>query len=195
VTSAAIPMRHGATSVRRTERMPAASRGKETVFALFGILGLVSVAWLVIAASMSLSVVVFKTGSMAPTMPTGSAAIVQTVDASRLVVGDVVTVQRSASELPVTHRIVSIAADPASPQRVQLTLQGDANQIADGAPYSVSRAGLVVASLPFVGYVVAALRTPVALGAISLVIAGLIVWAFWPASLAAHRAQKRRARS
>ncbi len=53
------------------------------------------------------SLMMFKTGSMSPTIPAGSVALVQRIPASEIVVGDVVTVDR-AGTLPITHRVTSV---------------------------------------------------------------------------------------
>ena len=54
-----------------------ADRLRDAVVTVLGILGLVVVTWLIVAWMLSLSVVVLVTGSMSPTMPAGSAAVVQ----------------------------------------------------------------------------------------------------------------------
>lgn len=153
---------------------------KEAVLTIVGIIGLLSIAWLACAGLFGLSIVVFKTGSMAPAIPTGSAAVVREISAAEIRVGDVVTVQREGSALPVTHRVVSVEADPADATARFLILRGDANASNDATPYSVRDARLVLASTPGFGLVLDLLRTPFFLGVTTLVVALLAVWAFWP---------------
>ena len=147
-----------------------------------GTLGILAVVWLLVSWIFSLSVIVFVTGSMAPTMPTGTGAVIQTVPASELRVGDVVTVPRSLSGTPVTHRIVAIDDVPGNTDARSLVLRGDANTIDDPAPYVVEDARRVVVGAPGAGWVVIAAKTPAAMAGITLVVAGAVAWALWPTS-------------
>jgi len=167
------PMRH-ATRVR------AGGLAKELVLAVVGILGLLGIAWLLCAWLFGLSIVVFKTGSMSPTIPTGSAAVVRDVPASTISIGDVITVRRDSAALPVTHRVVGIEQDPASSESRIVTLKGDANSTADLDPYVISETKVVVASMAGAGTVLAILRTPFVLALTTLIVALLAIWAFWP---------------
>jgi len=125
--------------------------------------------------------VVLATGSMAPTYPTGSLVIERLVPASELSVGDIVTLTRDGKP-PVTHRILEIApAAGVLPSR-EITLKGDANDDADPRPYIITTAGLVVAGVPWGGQVIDFLRTPLALGLITVIIAVLVLRAWWPQS-------------
>lgn len=168
---------------------------KETVLALVGILGLLAIIWLACAMVFGLSIVVFKTGSMAPSIPTGSAAIVQDVTAADIAVGDVITVQRDGSTLPVTHRVVAIELDPSNPDGRLVTLRGDANASNDFAPYAITEAKRVVASVAGFGVVIAVMRSPFFLAVTSLIVALLCVWAFWPAQHGRRHRLERGARS
>jgi len=123
--------------------------------------------------------VVLATGSMAPDLPTGSLVIERVVPASELAVGDVVTLTREGKP-PVTHRIIEIAPAAGILPSRELTLKGDANDDADPRPYIVATAGLVVAGFPWGGQVIDFLRSPLALGLITVVIAVLVLRAFWP---------------
>lgn len=168
---------------------------KETVLTLVGILGLPAIAWLACAMIFGLSIVVFKTGSMAPAMPTGSAAIVQDVTAADIAVGDVITVQRDESALPVTHRVVAIELDPSNPAARLVTLRGDANASNDFAPYAITEAKRVVASVAGFGAVIGVMRSPFFVAVTSLIVALLCVWAFWPAQHARRHRLESGARS
>ncbi len=144
-----------------------------------GVAGLLVVGWLVVAASTGLSVLVFATGSMAPEMPTGTAALVQVVPASEVEVGDVVTVARPDG-LPVTHRVVEIAPVAGDPERRSLTLRGDANDTPDSTPYVVAEVKRVIASQPGLGHVLERLRTPPAMLGLTVIVAAITGWGFWP---------------
>ncbi|MBU6423876.1 MAG: signal peptidase I [Chloroflexi bacterium] len=117
--------------------------------------------------------------SMEPAIQRGSLIVVRSALPETVDVGDVVTFQHRGAT--ITHRIAAI--DAASGTRV-FTTKGDANAVAD--PEAVAfdgHVGLLVASVPGLGYALALLQwigRPASL-AVGLVIA---VWA-----LRRHRAR------
>lgn len=134
-----------------------------TVTAILGGLALV-----VVAAGFLVGVrpVFLKSGSMAPTMPTGTLALVKQVPAAQLAVGDVVCVE-TPSGSRVTHRIEAIARSDGT---AYLTLRGDANEAPDPHTYPVVAADRVIADVPGVGYLFGWFGTP-----IGLVVSGALV--------------------
>ncbi len=94
---------------------------------------------------------VFTSGSMSPTITTGSLALARTVDPADLGVGDVASIARGDGER-VTHRVVATAPRGSE---TALVLRGDANSTNDPEPYVVSEAQHVLVSVPGVGRVVA----------------------------------------
>ena len=101
------------------------------------------------------------TGSMEPTIPTGSEVIVEPVegdeDAAQLQIGDVVTFMPYPDDQTlVTHRIVSRSVG--TDGSVSFTTQGDANNAAD--PWEITATqlrGEVRYHVPYAGYVANAL--------------------------------------
>ncbi|WP_378146224.1 signal peptidase I [Cnuibacter sp. UC19_7] len=176
------PVHHARTRGAAHRAAPVARTGtaKDAVLTVLGLVGIVSVLWLIAAWALHLSVIVFVTGSMTPTLPTGAAAIVQEVGASELRVGDIVTVLKPDSGIPVTHRIVDLALVDGSPDSRALTLKGDANDIVDPVTYTVTDAQRVIAGAPGLGWLVIGVKSPAAMVAITLVIALAIAWALWP---------------
>ncbi|MBN9212201.1 MAG: hypothetical protein BGO45_14945 [Microbacterium sp. 71-36] len=158
-------------------------RVRDAVTIFVGCLGILTVAWLAASAVWGLGIIVFVTGSMSPTLPTGAAAITRTVDAVDLAVGDVVTVRRPGNGAQVTHRIIDIAPVAGDPQARSLTLRGDANDSADLRPYVVTSAPRVLVGAPGAGSIVTAAKTPVAMLGGSVLVAAVIAWALWPASV------------
>jgi signal peptidase len=147
--------------------------------------GAACIAWFIAAPLLGLSLVVVMTGSMSPSLPAGGAAVVVPVAAADLNVGDVVTVPRpgrenSASSLPVTHRIVAIDSVVGDVASRSLTLRGDANDTNDRQPYVVSDARRMIVGLPLLGNVVIVLREPLVAGALTIVVAGYVMWSLWP---------------
>lgn len=157
-------------------------RVRDAVTTFVGCLGILTVAWLVASAVWGLGIIVFMTGSMSPTLPTGAAAITRTVDAADLAVGDVVTVRRPGNGAQVTHRIVDIAPVAGDPRARSLTLRGDANDSVDLRPYVVTSAPRVLVGAPVAGSVITAAKTPAAMLGGSSLIAAVIAWALWPTS-------------
>lgn len=146
-------------------------------------LGALSLLGTVVLAVSGASLVVFRTGSMAPTMPVGALALVVPTAADEVAVGDVVTVARSGSPLPVTHRVVAVTPDPAQGTGgAVLELRGDANHSVDPQPYEVTEVGRVVASAPHLGHWLERVRTPPVLAGATVAAAGLVAAVFWPAA-------------
>lgn len=139
--------------------------------------GAVCILAVIASVFLQVSLIMFSTGSMSPTIPAGSVAVVRQVPAGQVRVGDVVTVDRPG-ELPITHRIVAIR--PVGNGTMALTLRGDANRENDQAPYLVSHVRLVLASVPGAASVIVFASNPVVLGAVTIAAALLVGWAFWP---------------
>ncbi|MGJ4844985.1 signal peptidase I [Leifsonia sp. Le1] len=139
--------------------------------------GVVCILAVIASVFLQVSLIMFSTGSMSPTIPAGSVAVVRQVPAEQVRVGDVVTVDRPG-ELPITHRIVAIR--PVGHGTMALTLRGDANREDDQAPYVVSHVRLVLASVPGAASVIVFASNPVVLGAVTIAAALLVGWAFWP---------------
>lgn len=140
--------------------------------------GTVCILLVVLAMTAGITLILFRTGSMSPTIPAGSVAIVQRIPAAEVEVGDVVTVDREG-ELPVTHRVTSVAPGESDAERV-LTLRGDANASDDPFPYTVSTVRIVLFSVPGIASGIAALGHPLVLGGLTAGATLLVVWAFWP---------------
>src|SRR5687767_8784626 len=113
---------------------------------------------------------------MSPAFPADSVLLVRDVPARDVGIGDVVTVTRDGA-VPITHRVV--AAEPAG-NATALTLRGDANDVDDPEPYRVSRVGYVIGGIPFGGGALAAVQSPLGLGAATAIVALLVLWAWWP---------------
>lgn len=179
------------TRRERREQAPSAIRARPHWGKVLGELllwcaaaaGVVCLVLVVLAYTMNITLIMFRTGSMAPAIPAGSVAVVQRVPASDISVGDVVTVDREGL-LPVTHRVTSVEAGTDAATRV-ITLRGDANAADDPLPYEVESVRIVRFSVPGLAPVIAAFGNPFVLGTLTVGASLLVVWAFWP------RASKR----
>ncbi|WP_022873459.1 signal peptidase I [Nesterenkonia alba] len=134
---------------------------------------LVPLAWL-----FDISIIMFRTGSMVPTLEPGDIAIVQEIPAEDIEAGDVVTVDREGA-LPVTHRVTSVEEGPSSQERV-ITMQGDANETEDPHPYTVETVRTVLFSIPGIATGVAFFSDSRVLAVATLVMSLVVGWAFWP---------------
>ncbi|MBH0007834.1 signal peptidase I [Salinibacterium sp. SWN1162] len=139
--------------------------------------GALCIVLVLLAVVFNITLIMFKTGSMSPTIPAGSLAVVKEIPAAEVAVGDVVTVDRLGA-LPITHRVTSVAA--ADGESRSITMRGDANEADDAAPYLVDTVRIVLFSFPELAYLVSAASTPQMLGGITLGATLLVTWAFWP---------------
>lgn len=121
-------------------------------------------------------------GSMEPTIPTGSMIFDREVDASSLARGDVVTFHPPGQpEKLVSHRVVRVEETKAGSV---LVTRGDANGVADDWRIPAEGRGLRYEfHVPYLGYVVGGLLTPigrlVALTLAALWLGGLALWTIW----------------
>ncbi|WP_205791422.1 hypothetical protein [Microbacterium sulfonylureivorans] len=144
------------------------------------VLGTVCIGLVIAAVFFDVRIILFSTGSMSPTIPAGSAAIVRQIPASEIEVGDVITVDRPG-KLPITHRATSVSPVPGGREDARLiTMRGDANAVDDPFPYEVTGVRLVVFSVPGIAPAVASLGNPWVLGSVTIGATVLVVWVFWP---------------
>ncbi|MFJ5955964.1 signal peptidase I [Paenarthrobacter sp. NPDC092416] len=164
-------------SPTRRRRQSTGNRLREWLLNIAAAGGAVCIAAVICALVFHITLILFKTGSMSPTIPAGSLAVVREIPASEIRIGDVVTVDRPG-KLPITHRVQSI--EPADGPVRTITMKGDANTGADPAPYVVERVRVVLWSAPGLAYPLAAVSSPLALGVITVAVAALVTWVLWP---------------
>lgn len=144
-----------------------------TVVTIAAVLGAATIAVVVICLVAGVRPAIVISGSMEPTIPTGSLTFARSVPASSVGVGDVVTVPRAIGKGLVTHRIVATEhVDGAT----ELTLRGDANASDDPLPYRVRTVGEVVAHVPVLGTIAGLLRTPFGITAIVVLVVAFLVF-------------------
>lgn len=121
-------------------------------------------------------------GSMEPTIPVGSMIFDREVAAANLTRGDVVTFHPPGHpDKLVSHRIVRVEE---TKQGSFLVTRGDANGVADDWRIPAEGSGLRYEfHVPYLGYVVGGLLTPVgrliALTLAALWLGGLALWTIW----------------
>ncbi|QNG20198.1 signal peptidase I [Rhodococcus triatomae] len=139
--------------------------------------GVVCIAAVICAVVFNYSLIMFKTGSMSPTIPQGSLALVREIPATDVQVGDVITVDRPG-QLPVSHRVIEV--HPQTGGEVLVAMQGDDNPNPDPGMYRVSTVREVVWHVPGLARGVVWLSDPRVLASLTIAAAGLVLWAFWP---------------
>ncbi|MDQ0032150.1 signal peptidase I [Arthrobacter bambusae] len=164
---------------------------RETLLNLAAVGGAICILLTLAAVFFHITLIMFKTGSMSPTIPAGSLAVVREVPVSEVRIGDIVTVDRPG-QLPVTHRVTSSRMIDGT--TAVLTLKGDANRVEDPAPYTVSKVRTVLYSVPGIAYLVAGASNPWVLGGTTLAVSALVTWALWPRQESARPERDQRAR-
>jgi signal peptidase len=175
------------TTTERTRRTSAGVIGDALLWVAAGA-GVVCIVIVIAAVVFHVTLIMFKTGSMEPTIPTGSLAVVHQIPADQARVGDIVTVDRPG-QLPVTHRVTSVT--PVGSGEASITLRGDANPTDDVAPYVVKTVRIVWTWIPGWARVVVWFSNPLVLGGLTIGATALVTWAFWPRDRAAGRGRRR----
>ena len=134
-------------------------RGKEIALNVAAVAGLICIIATLASLIFGIKPLVFRSGSMEPAISTGALALAKTVPATELAVGDVISVDNDQG-VRITHRVVEL--ESAGADTVLATLKGDANNVADRLPYTITEADRVFISVGGLGYVVAWLSSPLA---------------------------------
>lgn len=161
-----------------SRRSPVPAALGDALLTAASIAGVICIALVAASFLFNVSLIMFKTGSMAPTIPAGSVALVREIPAGEVAVGDIITVDRPG-QLPVTHRVTSTTPGATPGERV-LTMKGDANDIEDHEPYVVDTVRITLAHAPGIANVIAWFGKPTVLGAVAVAASALVTWAFWP---------------
>ena len=112
---------------------------------------------------------VVQSGSMEPAIHTGSVVVIK--PSSEYGVGDIITFSDPTNNTPTTHRIVALGTTAED----TFVTKGDANDGNDMGEISKERImGKVVASIPFVGYLLDAGKKPIGF-ALLVVLPALII--------------------
>jgi len=123
-------------------------------------------------------------GSMEPTIKTGSVVFVKPVESGSLAAGDVITFRGFGDPNNlVTHRIVSIEGEAAGTAYIT---KGDANEVEDPSPVAANRVvGKVNFTIPYLGYFLYISQTEKG-GKILLALIGAILLIYGGASIYDH---------
>lgn len=123
------------------------------------------------------SIRVVQSGSMEPTIKTGSVVLIKPLSGYK--VGDIITFEGNFKDskgrkIPTTHRIVDVKVDVGS---VFYQTKGDANDSVDQNLIASNKViGKVLVSVPYAGYVVAGAQTSYGLLAIVVIPATVIIF-------------------
>lgn len=164
----------------RRQRRPVSRTIGDWLLNLLALAGSVCIVLVILGVVLNVSIMMFRTGSMSPTITAGSIALVREIPATDMNEGDIVTVGRGEETLPVTHRVVEILETDPGSGMVTFEMRGDANESNDPKPYSESTVSRVMFSIPGVAPVIQWFSNPYVLGGLTLGATTLVVWAFWP---------------
>ncbi|WP_051027185.1 hypothetical protein [Nocardia higoensis] len=158
----------------RAERRDALTEAVLTAGAIAGLLCLLAS---LVAVSFGITPLLFRSGSMQPTIGAGAVALAREVPADRIAEGDVVSVVDETGER-LTHRVVAVEA--VAGNSATLRLKGDANEAEDVRRYTVTEAERVFFHAEKVGYMLTWLSGPAAVFAAGLFSGVLLMIAFCP---------------
>lgn len=100
-------------------------------------------------------------GSMEPAIPTGSVVVVRPIAAGEVREGDVIMFASLAGHSLTTHRVIRVDQQSTG---LRFFTKGDANKGDDINPVIPAQlVGIVVFSIPYLGYLISFIRTPLGL--------------------------------
>lgn len=116
---------------------------------------------------------VVQSGSMTPTIKTGSVVMVKPADIYKI--GDIITFgEMSKTKTPITHRVIEMRAVEG---KYLYTTKGDANNAPDQNEVNQDKViGRVLFDIPYVGYAVAEARKPIGFTIIIVIPAVIIIY-------------------
>lgn len=158
-------------SHRPSSRIPNTNNWQRWALNLGAVLGSLCLLVAVLTLVFGLKPLVFVSGSMGPSIPTGSLGFAIPTPVAEVVPGQVISVV-TTNGTRLTHRVVENLPEG-------LVLKGDANSVADLQPYQVSSADRLLFSVPFLGYVVTWFSQPWAFFVGGLLCAYLLYLAFF----------------
>lgn len=163
------------TQRQRKARPTFGTIARSTLITTAAVVGAITIVIVAICLITGVRPAIVVSGSMSPTIPTGSMTFAREIPVSEVQVGDIVTVDRVIGSGLVTHRVIDITeADGAT----ELLLQGDANDAPDPAPYPVRTVGEVVFHVPWLGTAAAVIRTPLGLTSVALLVIAFMILGF-----------------
>lgn len=110
-------------------------------------------------------------GSMEPKIKVGSILVTRPVEAETITAGDIITFNSPLSEIPTTHRVISVGKG----SELYFQTKGDANEDAD--PFTIPAqnvVGRVCFHVPYFGYVSQFVKTPLGF-ILALCVPGIII--------------------
>ena len=110
-------------------------------------------------------------GSMEPTIPTGSLCIVNIrIPYEKIEEGDVIVYVRKSDGLRIIHRVIEVTDEG-------LVTKGDHNQISDGLSTTADNYfGTSLVHIPGVGKIAMKARTPAGLAIIGAALVAVVIW-------------------
>lgn len=164
----------------RSQNKSLGARVGDIMLSVLSVAGGLSIILVIVGLTMNVSIMMFRTGSMDPTIPAGSIALVREIPATEMHKGDIITIDRGTGLLPVTHRVTEINDIAEDTGAVTFVMRGDANEHDDPEPYMATTVQRTMFSIPGMAPIIQSLQNPLALGGLTLGATTLVIWAFWP---------------
>ncbi len=130
-------------------------RTRSVVLTIAALLGGLCVVAVIGGALFGVSPLIVVSGSMEPTIRTGSLLLARERPVGEVDVGDIVTVERTDGHGLITHRVQAVDTVDGV---ITLTLKGDANTLSDPTTYTPASVGSYVFAIPGAGHLAAFLQ-------------------------------------
>ena len=112
-------------------------------------------------------------GSMEPAIPTGSVVVARPIHAEEVREGDVIMFASLTGHTLTTHRVVRVEQKSDGPH---FTTKGDANKSPDLLAVVPSQIlGIIVLSVPYLGYLISFIRTPIGIALFLVIPAAVLI--------------------
>lgn len=165
--------RRAAEAIRLTRGWRIFARLRSAFLNIGSILGVACLILFGLSFALDIKPTIVLSGSMEPTMPTGSLIFGEVRPAAELRIGDAITVARPDDRGLITHRIVGLA-ESTEPGYVEATLRGDANDSDDPYPYTITEARVIIATIPAIGFIASALQGPTGIAVLAFFLCAVI---------------------
>jgi signal peptidase len=147
-------------------------KARSVLITVLVILALFSVVLVVLGPWFGVRTDIVLSGSMEPAIGTGSVIITRPVAPEDIQIGDIILFTSRSGASIITHRVIGIEQTP----ELQFITKGDANRDRDPTPIPARQViGTLFLAIPYLGYLVTSLRTPLGILFLIGIPAGILV--------------------
>lgn len=155
---------HGGVDISRSSGLRLEKPGI-TPFKIFFVLLAVAACIFIVGYTLGCRAEIVLSGSMEPAINAGGLIFTRPISPEEIKAGDILTYVSTSGRETICHRVVSVEENP-----LRFITRGDANKSSDPSPVSPAQViGLVCLQVPYLGYVLRFVRSPlILLGIIAL---------------------------